>query len=258
MAASYRPAKSYASIPSLHRDVDVVLVRENTEGMQPDRNMYLGSGEFRPTEDMTLSVRVITREKSSRIACAAFELAAERRIHVTAVHKETVFNLGCAMFAEECRRVAAKFADVAFDEVMVDTFALKAVMGPQQFDVVVTTNMSGDIIADLLAGLVGSMGLAPAISAGPRHVMAQASHSSAPDIAGKGIANPYAEIMSTQMLIDWLGRTRSDYGAREAARRIEAAGEGVIAEGTRLTPDLGGSATTAEMRAPIAAAVGSL
>ena len=131
MYASYRPAKGYPNVPSLHRNVDLVIVRENTEGFPPDRNMVVGSGEFRPTEDVTISVRVITRRNSERIARAAFELAATRPArHVTAVHKDTVFKLGCGMFAEECRKVASEYPAIAYDEVMVDTFALKLAMQP--------------------------------------------------------------------------------------------------------------------------------
>jgi 3-isopropylmalate dehydrogenase len=232
MYASYRPAKSYPNVPSLHRNVDLVIVRENTEGFPPDRNVIAGSREFRPTEDVTISVRVITRRNSERIARAAFELAVTRPArHVTAVHKDTVFKLGCGMFAEECRNVASEYPAVAFDEVMVDTFALKLAMQPQQFDVVVTTNTFGDILVDLTAGLVGGMGMAPAISAGPRHVMAQASHGSAPDIAGKGIANPYAEIMSMQMMLKHLGLKRDDPCMTRAAEFIHDAAAAVIAEG---------------------------
>jgi 3-isopropylmalate dehydrogenase len=252
MYASYRPAKSYATVPSLHRDIDLVIVRENTEGFPPDRNVVAGSGEFRPTDDVTISVRVITRRNSERIARAAFELAATRPARrVTAVHKDTVFKLGCGMFAEECRKVASEYPAIAFDEVMVDTFALKLAMRPQQFDVVVTTNTFGDILVDLAAGLVGGMGMAPAISAGPRHVMAQASHGSAPDIAGKGIANPYAEIMSMQMMLKHLGLKRSDPRMTQAAELIENAVTAVIADGRALTPDIGGDASTAAMGAAI-------
>jgi 3-isopropylmalate dehydrogenase len=258
MYSSVRPVKSYAGIKSLHQNVDMVIVRENTEGFPPDRNMFLGNGEFRPTEDLTLSIRVVTRKNSARIARVAFEIARTRPAkHVTAVHKETVFKLGCGMFAEECRKVASEFPDIRFDEVMVDTFAVKAVMEPQQFDTIVITNTFGDIMVDLCAGLVGGMGLAPAISASDTHVMAQASHGSAPDIAGKGIANPYAEIMSMALMFEHFGRTRRDRAMRRAARLIERATEKVIAAGTDLTPDLGGKASTTRMGRAIAAAVGS-
>jgi 3-isopropylmalate dehydrogenase len=254
--ANIRPARSYATLPCLHQDVDLVIVRENNEGFQPDRNVVAGSGEFRPSEDMTISVRVITRQGSAKIARAAFELARHRRRHLTAVHKDTVFKLGCGMFAEECRGIAREFPDVAYDEVMVDTFAMRLAMKPQQFDVVVTTNMFGDILSDEAAGLVGGLGMAPGLCAGPRQAMAQATHGSAPDIAGKGIANPYAMIMSGQMLLDWLGRKHDEPRAVQAAASIRAAVDKIILDGGSLTPDLGGSASTQEMGSAIAAVLG--
>jgi 3-isopropylmalate dehydrogenase len=254
--ANIRPARSYPTLPCLHQDVDLVIVRENNEGFQPDRNVVAGSGEFRPSEDMTISVRVITRQGSSKVARAAFELAAHRRRKLTAVHKNTVFKLGCGMFAEECRKLAAEFPEVTLEEIMVDTFAMKLAMKPQQFDVVVTTNMFGDILSDEAAGLVGGLGMAPGLSAGPRHAMAQATHGSAPDIAGRGIANPYAMIMSGQMLLDWLGRRHRDEAAVRAAAAIAAAVDRVIGERRDLTPDLGGRASTSGMGDAIAAALG--
>ncbi len=253
--ANIRPAKSYPGLPSLHKDVDLVIVRENNEGFQPDRNVVAGCGEFRPSHDMTISVRVITRQGSSKVARAAFELARSRRRKLTAVHKDTVFKLGCGMFAEECRKLADEFPDVEYGEAIVDTFALRLVMAPQKYDVIVTTNMFGDILSDEAAGLVGGLGLAPGLCAGPRHAMAQATHGSAPDIAGRNIANPYAMIMSGQMLLDWLGRTRNEPRAVDAAKRIERAVERIIAEGAMLTADIGGQATTTQMGAAIVAMI---
>lgn len=253
--ANIRPAKSYPGLPSLHKDVDLVIVRENNEGFQPDRNVVAGCGEFRPSHDMTISVRVITRQGSSKVARAAFELARSRRRKLTAVHKDTVFKLGCGMFAEECRKLADEFPDVEYGEAIVDTFALRLVMAPQKYDVIVTTNMFGDILSDEAAGLVGGLGLAPGLCAGPRHAMAQATHGSAPDIAGRNIANPYAMIMSGQMLLDWLGRTRNEPRAVDAAKRIERAVERIIADGAMLTADIGGRATTTQMGAAIVAMI---
>jgi len=254
--ANIRPTRSYPTLPCLHQDVDLVIVRENNEGFQPDRNVVAGSGEFRPNEDMTISVRVITRQGSAKVARAAFELASQRRRRLTAVHKSTVFKLGCGMFAEECRGVAREFPDVAYDEVMVDTMAMRLAMTPQQFDVIVTTNMFGDILSDEAAGLVGGLGMAPGLCAGPRHAMAQATHGSAPDIAGKGIANPYAMIMSGQMLLDWLGRKHGEPRAVQAAAAIRAAVDTIILAREPLTPDLGGRAGTQDMGTAIAAAIG--
>jgi 3-isopropylmalate dehydrogenase len=222
-------------------------VRENNEGFQPDRNVVAGSGEFRPSHDMTISVRVITRNGSSKVAREAFELARSRKKQLTVVHKDTVFKLGCGMFVEECKRVAAEYPDVEMQEAIVDTFAMRLVMTPQKYDVVVTTNMFGDILTDEAAGLVGGLGLAPGLCAGPRHAMAQATHGSAPDIAGKNIANPYAMVMSGQMLLGWLGRKHGLSNAVQASVLIEQAVGTVMRERKCLTGDLGGTAKTSEM-----------
>jgi 3-isopropylmalate dehydrogenase len=254
--ANIRPAKSYPGLPALYKDVDLIIVRENNEGFPPDRNVYMGNGEFRPTPDMTIGIRVITRQGSRKVARAAFELARTRpRKKMTAVHKDTVFKLGCGMFAEECRALAREYPDVAYDEVLVDTFAMKLVMKPQQFDVVVTTNTFGDILSDAAAGLVGGLGLAPGLSAGPQRAMAQATHGSAPDIAGRNVANPYAMIMSGQMLLAWLGHKHNEPRAVRAAELMEAAMESVIRERRWLTGDLGGKASTTEMGDAVARAV---
>ncbi len=254
--ANIRPAKSLPGLRALYPDVDLIIVRENNEGFPPDRNVFAGAGEFRPSPDMTISVRVITRQASSKVARAAFDLARSRpRKKLTAVHKDTVFKLGCGMFAEECRKVAREFPDVALNEVMVDTFAMRLVMKPQDFDVIVTTNTFGDILSDAAAGLVGGLGLAPGLSAGPERAMAQATHGSAPDIAGRNIANPYAMIVSGQMLMDWLGRKHAEPKAVEAARLMGQAVERVIRERIALTGDLGGKAGTRAMGDAIAAVV---
>ena len=254
--ANIRPAKSYPGLPALYKDVDLVIVRENNEGFPPDRNTYMGNGEFRPSPDMTISIRVITREGSRKVARAAFDLARTRpRRKMTSVHKDTVFKLGCGMFAEECRALAREYPDVTYDEVLVDTFAMKLVMKPQQFDVIVTTNTFGDILSDAAAGLVGGLGLAPGLSAGPQRAMAQATHGSAPDIAGRNIANPYAMIMSGQMLLAWLGHKHDEPRAVRAAELMESAMESVIGEARWLTGDLGGKASTTQMGDAVARAI---
>ncbi len=201
-------------------------------------------------------MRVITRKGSNRVAREAFEIARTRkRKKVTAAHKEPVYRLACGMFAEECRKVARDYPDVAFEEMMIDSISMKLVTAPQQFDVVVTTNQFGDILTDIGAGLVGGLGLAPGLCVGEKQAMAQATHGSAPDISGRNIANPYAMIMSGQMLLAWLGRKRNEPKASAAAERIQAAISKVIADGKHLTRDLGGSASTQEMGDAIAAAV---
>ena len=254
--ANYKPFRSYPNIPSVHKDVDMLFLRETTEGFKVDANLFKGYGEFMPTEDLAVGVCITTRRKSRLIAEAAFEAAQTRsRRKVSAVHKNTVYRMGDGLFAEECRKVAARFPDVEFEEVIVDTCALRLVMQPQQYDVLVTTNLYGDILTDEAAGLVGGLGLAPGLNAGERHAMAQATHGSAPDIAGKGIANPYAMIMSGKMLFDWLAIKRSEPKAMEAGRLVSKAMERVIAEARHLTRDLGGKASTQEMGDAVAKAI---
>ena len=254
--ASIKPVKSYPNIPSVHKNVDIVFLREVTEGMQSSDTVVAGAGEFRPNDEVTIASRVITRTGSRRVAKEAFEIARTRsRKRVTSVHKEPVYRLACGMFAEECRKLAQEYPDVTLNEVLVDGFAMKLVMNPQQFDVVVTTNQFGDILTDEGAGVVGGLGLAPGLCVGERLAMSQATHGSAPDIAGKNIANPYALIMSGTMLLEWLGRKRGEERAMQAAKLIDAAMEKVIAEAKQLTADLGGRARTSEMGDAVASAV---
>ena len=254
--AALRPARSQPNVRSIHKDVDIVFVRELTEGMLYSETVVAGSGEFRPNNDITVAMRVITRKGSSRVAREAFEVARSRkRKKVTAAHKEPVYRLACGMFAEECRKVAREFPDVAFEESMIDTIAMKLVMAPQQYDVIVTTNQFGDILSDIGAGLVGGLGLAPGLCVGEKQAMAQATHGSAPDIAGRNAANPYAMIMSGQMLLAWLGRKHGEPKALAAAEQIRRAVDQVVMRGKCLTRDLGGTASTMEMGDAIAAAV---
>jgi 3-isopropylmalate dehydrogenase len=254
--AAVRPSRCYPNVASIHKNVDIVFVREITEGMLYSETVVAGLPEFRPNDDITVAMRVITRKGSNRVAREAFEIARTRpRKKVTAAHKEPVYRLACGMFAEECRKVARDYPDVTFEEVLIDTISMKLVMAPQQFDVVVTTNQFGDILTDIGAGLAGGLGLAPGLCVGERHAMAQATHGSAPDIAGRNIANPYAMIMSGQMLLAWLGRKHREPKAVAAAESIQAAVEKVMAEAKYLTADLGGNAGTREMGDAIATAV---
>jgi 3-isopropylmalate dehydrogenase len=247
--ANVRPTRSFPDIGCYFDDIDLVIVRENNEGFQPDRNVVAGSGEFRPTEDVTISVRVISRVGSRKVAEAALAIAASRpRKKLTIVHKNTVFKLGCGMFVEECHRAAEGFPQVEVDEVIVDTFALRLLRDPQSFDTVVTTNMFGDILTDEAAGLVGGLGMAPGLSVGREDIaMAQATHGSAPDIAGRGVANPYAMVESTRMLLDWLG-TRRDIPAANAAAQLMADGiVAALADPATRTPDIRGTGTQRQM-----------
>lgn len=254
--ANVRPTKSFPGLGAIYDGIDLVIVRENNEGFQPDRNVAAGSGEFRPTEDVTISVRVITRVGSARVARTAFEIAQQRKKRLTLVHKNTVFKLGCGMFVEECHRVAKEFPDVTVDEVIVDTMAMRLIRDPQTFDVIVTTNMFGDILTDEAAGLVGGLGMAPGLCIGEGNLaMAQATHGSAPDIAGKGIANPFAMIESTRMMIEWLGHNRKIAEAHEAASLMERAIAGALSNPATRTRDINGTADTAGMTQGILAAM---
>jgi 3-isopropylmalate dehydrogenase len=254
--AAARPSRSFPSIPSIHKEVDIVFVRELTEGMLYSETVVAGAPEFRPNDDITVAMRVITRKGARRVAREAFEIARTRpRKKVTAAHKEPVYRLACGMFAEECRKVAREYPDVAFEEAMIDTISMKLVMAPQQYDVVVTTNQFGDILSDIGAGLVGGLGLAPGLCVGERQAMAQATHGSAPDIAGRNIANPYAMIMSGQMLLAWLGRKHGEPKASAAADKMQGAVDKIVAQGKHVTKDLGGKASTQDMGSAIADAV---
>src|ERR1700745_4216209 len=242
--AAVRPALSHAAIASIHKHVDIVFLRELTEGMLYSETVVAGLPEFRPNDDITVAMRVITRKGSNRVAREAFEIArARERKKVTAAHKEPVYRLACGMFAEECRKVAREYPDVAFEEMMIDSISMKLVTAPQQFDVVVTTNQFGDILTDIGAGLVGGLGLAPGLCVGERQAMAQATHGSAPDITGRNIANPYAMIISGPQLLAWLGRKRNEPKARAAADSSQSAVKKVSTRRKHLSHDLGGHMT---------------
>jgi 3-isopropylmalate dehydrogenase len=254
--AAVRPSRSHAGIASIHKNVDIVFVREISEGMLYSETVVAGAPEFRPNDDITVAMRVITRKGSNRVAREAFEIARTRpRKKVTAAHKEPVYRLACGMFAEECRKVARDYPDVTFEEALIDTISMKLVMAPQQYDVIVTTNQFGDILTDLGAGLVGGLGLAPGLCVGERQAMAQATHGSAPDIAGRNVANPYALIASGQMLLAFLGRKRGEPKAIAAADCMQAAIDKVMIDAKHLTRDVGGKASTQDMGDAIAAAV---
>jgi 3-isopropylmalate dehydrogenase len=246
--ANVRPTRSFPDIGCLHDDIDMVIVRENNEGFQPDRNVVMGSGEFRPTHDVTISVRVITVEGSSKVARAAFEIARARDKRLTLVHKNTVYKLGCGMFVDSCYEVAKDFPDVVVDEVIVDTMAMRLVRDPQSFDVIVTTNMFGDILTDEAAGLVGGLGMAPGLCIGRgAKAMAQATHGSAPDIVGRNLANPYAMIESTRMLFDWLGHNRKLDAAIDTSRLMKAGIDAALSKPETRTPDICGTGTQRDM-----------
>jgi isocitrate/isopropylmalate dehydrogenase len=239
--ANIRPAKSRGGFPPrCGALVDLVIVRENTEGFYADRSMFLGSGEFMPTPDLALAVRKITRAGSTRIAEAAFALAQRRRRKVTAVHKANVLRVSDGLFLECVRAIAAGFPAIEYEERIVDAIAALLVRDTTQFDVIVTTNMFGDILSDLAAEISGSLGLAASLNAGAAHALAQAQHGSAPDLAGKDRANPASLIGSAAMLLNWLGERRNDDRLLRAAVAIDVALERAIENPQWRTTDLGG------------------
>jgi 3-isopropylmalate dehydrogenase len=243
--ANIRPARAYPGLPAVSPKMDLVIVRENTEGFYTDRNMAWGVGEVLATPDVALALGKITRHASERIARTAFGLARQRRRKVAIVHKANVIRTAYGLFLEVCRGVAKEFPEVAVEDYHIDAMTAHLVRRGADFDVIVTTNMFGDILSDLTGELAGSLGMAPSINAGVGRAMAQASHGSAPDIAGRGIANPVGLILSAAMLLGWLGAERQDVAARQASQAIEQAVAATLAGGPR-TPDLGGKATTKE------------
>lgn len=239
--ANIRPSRSREGLPHWGRTpMDLVIARENTEGFYADRSMHLGSGELMPTPDLALSVRKITARASKRIAKTAFELARSRRRKVTAVHKINVLKITEGLFLREVRSVAKDYPDVAYDEQLVDSMTAMLVRDAARFDVVVTTNMYGDILSDLAAELSGSLGLAASVNAGDAHCMAQAQHGSAPDIAGQDRANPISLVLSAGMLLGWLARKHRRENFATAERVIESAVDALIKDPARRTRDLGG------------------
>lgn len=219
----------YANIrPFRSRDLDFIIVRENTEGL------YTGLEEVGENESRT--IRVITRRGSERIAEKACDLAAGRR-KLTIIHKSNVLKSD-HLFLESCRMVAYR-RSIPCEEMLVDAAAYNLVINPKRFDVLVTTNLFGDILSDLAAGLVGSLGLCASANLGQSNALFEPIHGSAPDIAGKGIANPIGAIRSAAMMMDWLGE-------EETARRMEAAVQKAL-NGEVLTPDLGGRSRTADV-----------
>lgn len=244
--ANIRPCRSRDGIPSYGRTpLDLVIIRENTEGFYADRTMYQGTGEFMPTPDVAIAMRKVTAKGSRRIAKAAFELARTRpRRKVTLVHKVNVLKVSDALFLKECRAVAGDYPDIATDDQLVDSMTAMLVRDARRFDVVVTTNMFGDILSDLASELSGSLGLGGAINAGDAHCMAQAQHGSAPDIQGQDKANPCSLLLSAAMLLDWLADRRNLQDFRRAAAAINRAIDHLVRSPETRTSDLGGELGT--------------
>ena len=231
--ANLRPAKAYPGVPVINPNVDIMIVRENTEGIYK----MVGNRE----KDWGINVRIITRGASERIVQYAFEYAKKKgKSKVSAVHKANVLDYTDEIFLEAARDIAKQYPDIKFEEVIVDACAMKLVLAPEQFEVIVTTNMFGDILSDEAAGLVGGLGMAPSGNVGDELCIFEPVHGSAPDIAGKGIANPVATILSAAMMLEWLGEN-------DAAVKVENATLRVLEEGKIRTPDLGGKNNTQDM-----------
>ncbi len=236
--ANVRPAKSWPGVKTRFEDVDIVIVRENTEGLYAGLEHYLT-----PKKDIAESLAVITREGSQRVIDYAFRYARDNgRAKVTVCHKANILKYSQGLFLDVAREISKQYPDIQFDEKIIDAACMHMVMNPQQFDVVVCTNMFGDILSDLTAGLVGGLGLIPGANIGKDAALFEAVHGSAPDIAGKNLANPTAVMMGGVMMLNYLGETT-------AATRMQDAIETVINEGVYVTPDLNSAskAGTVEM-----------
>lgn len=244
--SNVRPTKTIPGCKSLiGEDVDFVIFRENTEGFYSDRNMYEGIGEFMPTADVCIVSGVFTRKAAERIALEAFTHAMKRRKKVTIVHKANVIKMGYGLFRDACREVGKLFPEVQVDDYHIDAMTAHLVRRAKDFDVIVTTNMFGDILSDLAGELTGSLGLSPSINTNNRQAMAQAAHGSAPDIAGRNIANPVGLLLSEVMLLEWMAGKHNEPALESLSKTIQSAIIKTLASGIS-TRDLGGSASTSD------------
>jgi len=239
--ANLRPAKAYPGVPAVRPETDIMMIRENTEGI------YKMIGHRSPRS--AFNVTIITWEASERIVRYAMDYAVKNgKKKVTVIHKANVLDYTDGLFLEAAREVVKDYPDIEYRELIVDAAAMWLVMYPESFEVIVTTNMFGDILSDVTAGLVGGLGMAPSGNVGDDICIFEPVHGSAPDIAGRGIANPSACMLSAAMMLEWLGE-------EDAAKMIEAAVLKVLKEGKVLTPDLKGKATTVEFADAVAAAL---
>lgn len=240
--SSLRPVKSVQNVKTRYENVDLVVVRENTESLYAGLEHIIVPG-------VVESLKIITEKASTRIARFGFEYAKKHgRKKVTGVHKANIMKLSDGLFLDCCRKVGREYPEIQYEEVIVDNLCMQLVKDPTRFDVMVLENLYGDIVSDLCAGLVGGLGMVPGANIGERTAVFEAVHGTAPDIAGKGIANPTALMMSAVMMLDHL-----DMG--EEARRMEGALHKTYGEGKIRTGDLGGSATTREFTDAIIAAL---
>ena len=236
--ANIRPAKSYPNMPALRDDVDLVIVRENTEDLYTGEEFDIG--------DAAVAMRIISEKASRRIANHAFMIANQRKMKkVTCVHKSNVMKKTDGLFASTCSNVAENFPDVKFEEMYVDACAMNLIRQPQEFDVIVTTNLFGDILSDEAAQVIGGLGMAPAANIGDDFGLFEPVHGAAFDIAGKQIANPTSFILSISMMLEWLGRKHNDANCITAGTSIENAVWEVCLANIK-TKDTGGDKTTME------------
>lgn len=242
--ANVRPAKSYPSMPALRDDIDMIIVRENTEDLYAGNEFSLG--------DSAVALRVISEAASKRIARYAFETAVGRDSmkKVTCVHKSNVMRVTDGLFARACSQVAEDYTEITFEQMYVDACAMNMIRQPEQFDVIVTTNLFGDILSDESSQVVGGLGMAPAANIGDNFALFEPVHGAAFDIAGQNIANPSSFLLSIKMMTDWLGAKHNDTACIAAGRRLESAIFDLVKSGIK-TKDIGGDKTTTEFTAAV-------
>ncbi len=246
--ANLRPIKAYPKTASMRPDIDMIFVRENTEDLYKGLEFSLG--------DTAVALRVITRRNTERIARKGFEIARRRngKRKVTAIHKANVMRITDGLFASVCREVSKQYPDIAFNELYVDAASMRLIKQPQEFDVLVTPNLFGDILSDEAAQLIGGLGMAPGANVGDNFALFEPIHGSAPNRAGKQTANPISMILAAKMMLDWLGERYNDGKCIEAAKAIEKGVAKTLQTGPTI-PDCGGNATTQAMAEAIADAL---
>ena len=237
--ANIRPSKSYPHMPALRDDIDMVIVRENTEDLYTGKEFSLG--------DSAVALRIISESASKRIAKYAFETARQRNSmkKVTCVHKSNVMRVTDGLFAKACTDVSKDYPDIKFEEMYVDACAMNLIRQPEKFDVVVTTNLFGDILSDESSQVVGGLGMAPAANLGDDFALFEPVHGAAFDIAGQNIANPSSFLLSIKMMLDWLGAKHNDQKCFEMAKKLESTIFDLVKSGIK-TKDIGGDKTTTE------------
>ncbi len=247
--ANLRPLKAYPAVPVARKDIDMMFVRENTEDVYKGLEFTIGS-------DTTLCLRVITKRACERIANRAFQMARSRngKKKVTAIHKANVMRVTDGLFRDVCREVSKSYPDIAFNELYVDAASMRLIKEPQEFDVLCTCNMFGDILSDEAAQLIGGLGMAPGANVGDNFALFEPIHGSAPNRAGKQTANPISMILSAKMMMDWLGEKYDDKKCLQAGVAIENGVVYALRNGQSV-PDCGGKTTTVGMAEAIAAAL---